>query len=55
MASWGDALKGLRAEREMKPQDREYFMMRAGQELDAASQSPGQVRGRHIQHIIVAA
>ena len=51
----------------MKPQDREYFMMRAGQELDAASQSSGQVRGRHeeladaepaaepIQHIIVAA
>jgi len=31
----------------MKPQDREYFMMRAGQELDAASQSTGQVRGRH--------
>jgi hypothetical protein len=47
MASWGDALKGLRAEREMKPQDRDYFMMRAGQELDAASQSTGQVRGRH--------
>jgi hypothetical protein len=31
----------------MKPQDREYFMMRAEQELDAASHSSGQVRGRH--------
>ena len=31
----------------MKPQDRDYFMMRAEQELDAAAQSRGQVRGRH--------
>jgi hypothetical protein len=31
----------------MKPQDREYFMMRAEQELDAAAHSRGQVRGRH--------
>lgn len=31
----------------MKPQDRDYFMLRAEQELDAASHSTGQVRGRH--------
>jgi len=31
----------------MKPQDRDYFMLRAEQELDAAARSTGQVRGRH--------
>jgi hypothetical protein len=31
----------------MKPQDRNYFMLRAEQELDAAARSTGQVRGRH--------
>jgi hypothetical protein len=31
----------------MKPQDRDYFMMRAEQELDAAANSRGAVRGRH--------
>ena len=31
----------------MGPKDRDYFMLRAGQELDAASRSRGAVRGRH--------
>jgi hypothetical protein len=31
----------------MRPKDRDYFMLRAEQELDAASRSRGQVRGRH--------
>ncbi|MFL6754056.1 MAG: hypothetical protein ACJ8FI_04180 [Sphingomicrobium sp.] len=31
----------------MGPKDREYFMLRAEQELNAASRSRGQVRGRH--------
>jgi hypothetical protein len=31
----------------MGPKDRDYFMLRAEQELDAASHSTGQVRGRH--------
>ena len=31
----------------MGPKDRDYFMLRAEQELDAASRSRGQVRGRH--------
>jgi len=29
------------------PKDRNYFMLRAEQELDAAAHSSGQVRGRH--------
>jgi hypothetical protein len=31
----------------MGPKDRDYFMLRAEQELDAASHSRGAVRGRH--------
>ena len=31
----------------MGPKDREYFMLRAEQEIDAASHSTGAVRGRH--------
>jgi len=31
----------------MGPKDRNYFMLRAEQELDAASHSTGAVRGRH--------
>lgn len=31
----------------MGPNDRDYFMLRAEQELDAASHSTGAVRGRH--------
>jgi hypothetical protein len=31
----------------MGPKDRDYFMLRAEQELDAAAHSTGQVRGRH--------
>ncbi|HEY7007117.1 MAG TPA: hypothetical protein VH392_11635 [Sphingomicrobium sp.] len=31
----------------MGPKDRDYFMLRAEQELDAASRSTGAVRGRH--------
>lgn len=31
----------------MGPKDRDYFMLRAGQEMDAASHSTGAVRGRH--------
>ncbi len=31
----------------MGPKDRDYFMLRAEQELDAASHSTGAVRGRH--------
>lgn len=31
----------------MGPKDRDYFMLRAEQELDAASHSSGEVRGRH--------
>jgi hypothetical protein len=31
----------------MGPKDREYFMLRAEQEMDAASHSTGAVRGRH--------
>lgn len=31
----------------MGPKDRDYFMLRAEQEIDAASHSTGAVRGRH--------
>ncbi|HEY4071271.1 MAG TPA: hypothetical protein VGM04_06925 [Sphingomicrobium sp.] len=31
----------------MGPKDRDYFLFRAEQELDAASRSTGVVRGRH--------
>jgi hypothetical protein len=31
----------------MGPKDRDYFMLRAEQELDAAARSTGVVRGRH--------
>jgi len=31
----------------MGPKDRDYFMIRAEQELDAASRSTGEARGRH--------
>jgi hypothetical protein len=31
----------------MGPKDRDYFVLRAAQELDAAARSAGQVRGRH--------
>jgi hypothetical protein len=31
----------------MGPKDRDYFMLRAEQELDAAAHSRGSVRGRH--------
>ena len=31
----------------MGPKDRDYFMLRAEQELDAASHSSGEVRERH--------
>lgn len=31
----------------MRPDDREYFMMREGQERDAAAHSMGPARGRH--------
>lgn len=31
----------------MGPKDRDYFMLRAEQELDAAAHSTGVVRGRH--------
>ena len=31
----------------MGPKDREYFTLRAEQEMNAASQSTGAVRGRH--------
>jgi hypothetical protein len=31
----------------MGPKDRNYFMLRAAQEVDAAAHSTGAVRGRH--------
>jgi hypothetical protein len=43
----GRVQRATGAEAPMKPQDRNYFMLRAEQELDAAARSTGQVRGRH--------
>jgi hypothetical protein len=43
-------IAGIAAEADcavMGPKDRDYFMLRAEQELDAASHSSGAVRGRH--------
>jgi len=36
----------------MGPKDREYFMLRAEQEMDAASHSTGAVRGRDRKSVV---